>query len=45
MAMDIVTQYLKVLKKDPTAKKPEIVQKAEEALGEELVQELIQKNG
>lgn len=44
MALDIVIQYLKVLKKDPTAKKPEIVQKAEEMLGEDVVQELVQKN-
>jgi len=40
IARDILSQYFKVLKKDPTVKKSQVVEEAELLLGEEIVQEI-----
>jgi hypothetical protein len=40
VARDILSQYFKVLKKDPTIKKSQAVEEAELLLGEEIVQEI-----
>lgn len=40
IAREIVSQYFKVLKKDPNVQKPEAVSQAESVLGEELVNKI-----
>lgn len=40
VARDILSQYFKVLKKDPSIKKSQVVVEAEQLLGEEIVQEI-----
>jgi hypothetical protein len=40
VARDILSQYFKVLKKDPIIKKSQAVEEAELLLGEEVVQEI-----
>lgn len=40
VARDILRQYFKVLKKDPSVSKPEAVEEAEQILGDEVVQEI-----